>query len=470
MSITRPLAVVAAATLVAGLTSAPANAAPTYDPKPVKAGAGWLTDQLTDGLVNNEQYQLRRLRPVDRRRPRPRRRRQEADGRQGRSPRRWPRTSASTRRTSRTPTSTSTPAPPPRPPSSQRPGQGPAHLRRRDLVTQLEGRVAAAAPITGRIEDAFDPTDEFGGDFANVIGQAYAAQALALAGSAKAGAATAFLLQQQCAKGYFRQYFTTDKTRPDQSCQGAPRAERGASTDATALAVLALQDVKGAKAKAAVKKAVAWLEDTQLGDGAFTDTGKAEGSRQHQQHRPGRLGARRGRRHEARPSWPRPSVRAQQVVRQPVRAASWRSRSARSPTTLDALATAQACRHHEEGAATSGGAHRRRRCRCCAGRRGPRASSPSTAPRTRRRRASSPDPADRRGRGRARLRERRRARASSEFAPDATPITRSRSGFDDPGSPHLHDLARHPAPRRHGAGHGLTVSLASGSARPPRSW
>jgi hypothetical protein len=111
-----------------------------------------------------------------------------------------------------------------------------------------------------------------------VIGQAYAAQALSLVGSAKASSATAFLLAQQCDKGYFRQYFTTDKTRADQSCQGAPRAERGASTDATALAVLSLQDVKGAKAKAAVKRAVAWLEDTQLNNGAFTDTGKAKGA------------------------------------------------------------------------------------------------------------------------------------------------------------------------------------------------
>jgi hypothetical protein len=38
--------------------------------------------------------------------------------------------------------------------------------------------------------------------------------------------------------------------------------------------VLALQDVKGAPAKKAVKRAVAWLEDTQLGSGGFTDTGK----------------------------------------------------------------------------------------------------------------------------------------------------------------------------------------------------
>ena len=200
---------------------------------------------------------VRRRRPVHRRRPRPRRRRQEADRRQGdhqgcRQERRLlhdafaPNVYAGATAKAAV--------------LAQSQGKNPRSFGGVDLVTQLEGRVATAAPITGRIEDAYDPTDQFGGDFANVIGQAYAAQALALAGSAKAGAATAFLLQQQCAKGFFRQYFTTDKTRADQSCQGAPAAERGASTDATALAVLALQDVKGAKAKAAVKKAVAWLD------------------------------------------------------------------------------------------------------------------------------------------------------------------------------------------------------------------
>ena len=278
MSITRPLAVVAAAALVAGLTSASANAAPTYDPQPVKAGAGWLTDQLTDGLVNNEQYQFDDyglsidvalgLHAADKK-PTVVKEITKAVAKN---------VGFYTTYQSDTYLNIYAGATAKAAVLAEIQGKDPHSFGGTDLVTQLEGRVAAAAPITGRIEDAFDPTDEFGGDFANVIGQAYAAQALALAKSAKAGAASAFLLQQQCAKGFFRQYFTTDKTRPDQSCQGAPRAERGASTDATALAVLALQDVKGAKAKASVKKAVAWLKDTQLADGSFTDTGKAKGT------------------------------------------------------------------------------------------------------------------------------------------------------------------------------------------------
>ena len=149
------------------------------------------------------------------------------------------------------------------------------------------------APITGRIEDAYDPADPFGGDFANVIGQAYAAQALALAGSSKAAAATAFLLQQQCAKGFFRQYLhhRQDPARPVVPGR-ARRRSAVPSTDATALAVLALQDVKGATAKAAVKKAVAWLADRQRADGAFSEHRQVERRLQLQQHRPGRLGAR----------------------------------------------------------------------------------------------------------------------------------------------------------------------------------
>jgi hypothetical protein len=78
-----------------------------------------------------------------------------------------------------------------------------------------------------------------------------------------------FLLQQQCSDGYFRLGFTKDKTVADQSCDGAPKAQRGADTDATAVAVLALQHVKGAQAKGAVKKAVAWLVDVQGADGSF---------------------------------------------------------------------------------------------------------------------------------------------------------------------------------------------------------
>ena len=275
MRITRPLAVVAAVTAAATmLTAAPAIAAPSYDPQPVTSGAAWLSGQVTDGLVHNEQYDFDDVGlsidvalGLD------------ASGQQPTV------VKAITKAVAKNVAFYTSFAPNVYAGATAKAAvlalsqdKDPHAFGGVDLVTQLEARVATAAPIAGRIEDAYDPNDEFGGDYANVIGQTYAAQALSLTGSAKAASATAFLLQQQCDKGYFRQYFTTDKTRADQSCQGAPRAERGASTDATALAVVALQDVKGAKAKAAVTKAVAWLEDTQLGSGAFTDTGKASGT------------------------------------------------------------------------------------------------------------------------------------------------------------------------------------------------
>ena len=148
-------------------------------------------------------------------------------------------------------------------------GKNPRSFGGVNLVTQLEGRVATAAPITGRIEDAFDPADQFGGDFANVIGQAYAASALSQAKSPKAASAVSFLIQQQCAKGFFRLGFTADKSDADQTCDGAAKSERSPDTDATAIAVLALQHVKGAAAKAAFKKATAWLVDKQKADGSF---------------------------------------------------------------------------------------------------------------------------------------------------------------------------------------------------------
>ena len=75
-------------------------------------------------------------------------------------------------------------------------------------------------------------------------------------------------MQQQCPKGFFRLTFS-DKADAVQSCAGAPKADRAPDTDATAIAVLALSEVKGPKAKTAWKKGVAWLVDHQKPDGSF---------------------------------------------------------------------------------------------------------------------------------------------------------------------------------------------------------
>lgn len=131
-----------------------------------------------------------------------------------------------------------------------------------DLVQQLEGTVAS----NGRISDRSQ-----WGDYANVVGQAYAARGLALAGSSDRHRARRFLLQQQCSAGYFRVNFTQDKSAADQSCDGGDKATTSApDTDATALALLQLSAIprKGAVVKQAIRKGVNWLARTQRANGS----------------------------------------------------------------------------------------------------------------------------------------------------------------------------------------------------------
>jgi hypothetical protein len=138
-----------------------------------------------------------------------------------------------------------------------------------DLITELESRVATAAPIAGRIEDeGYTPGDQFEDDAANVLGQAYAANALSAAGStAEAASVTSFLLKQQCSSGYFRLNFTKNKAAAGQSCVEGVDAP---DTDATALAVLQLSPLTGQSAvAAAVDKAQSWLRAQQRCDGSF---------------------------------------------------------------------------------------------------------------------------------------------------------------------------------------------------------
>ena len=138
-----------------------------------------------------------------------------------------------------------------------------------NLITRLEERVSATAPIVGRLEDK----SSFG-DFANVIGQGYAVRALTEARSKRAADATAFLLAQQCAAGFFRESFTKDKTATSQACVEG-RADSAASLDATALAVVNLVE-SGSHDKtvtAAVAKAGTWLATQQKATGAFGGAG-----------------------------------------------------------------------------------------------------------------------------------------------------------------------------------------------------
>lgn len=129
-----------------------------------------------------------------------------------------------------------------------------------DLVSELE----AVTTRAGRIKD------RGGDDYANTIGQTFAARALWEAGSRERRRALAFLVQQQCSAGYFRLNFS-DPAAADQSCDGGDGGKAG-DTDVTALAVLALETLPhgNAKAQRSIRKATRWLSRRQADNGSFT--------------------------------------------------------------------------------------------------------------------------------------------------------------------------------------------------------
>lgn len=144
-------------------------------------------------------------------------------------------------------------------------GKDPRSYGGLDLVALLEDRTSDAPPTAGRIEDQ----SEFG-DFANTIGQSFAAWLLAEAGSAEAPAALSYLLQQQCEEGYFRLNFSAQES-VDQSCDAGTAEESAADTDTTALAVIHLQQlpVQDPATIAAIADATRWLKATQKDNGSF---------------------------------------------------------------------------------------------------------------------------------------------------------------------------------------------------------
>jgi hypothetical protein len=131
-----------------------------------------------------------------------------------------------------------------------------------DLVARLENRVIVNGPSAGRIHDK-----STSGDFANTIGQVFAARGLLRAASPSATPAFGFLLQQQCAQGYFRLSFNEDKAAADQGCT----AQDAPDTDVTALAVVELWSVRDTspELRASLAAAVAWLRTQQHANGSF---------------------------------------------------------------------------------------------------------------------------------------------------------------------------------------------------------
>lgn len=131
-----------------------------------------------------------------------------------------------------------------------------------DLVARLEGLTAES----GRIADQ----SEFG-DFANAIGQAFAVRGLSAVNSSEAWPAAEYLLSQQCEAGYFRLTLGAVDAEDPTCDAGDPATSSAPDTDATAFAVQALLTVKGHanEVDAALAAAATWLENTQKGNGSF---------------------------------------------------------------------------------------------------------------------------------------------------------------------------------------------------------
>lgn len=129
-----------------------------------------------------------------------------------------------------------------------------------DLIGQLE---QLTDDTTGVIAD-----DSSYGNYANAIGQSFAVEALARAGSPEADAATDALLAQQCPKGYF--LFDLGST----DCGQLP------GPDTTALAVISLREsgITSARVAGAVSLATQWLENMQQTDGSFVGDAATPGS------------------------------------------------------------------------------------------------------------------------------------------------------------------------------------------------
>src|SRR4051812_25861775 len=201
----RLCALVAASTLAfTGLSTVSSPAQAAADPRPVAQGATWLADQLSNGLIHNPNFggfddyglsidtalALAAVGGHD-----------DTVGTVGRAIRDhyYSYTSGSDFGTADLyagPTAKALVL-------AQVAGTGPLSYRA-SVTSDLKDRVSQAAPTVGRIEDFVDPTNPFGNDFANVIGQSFAARALGVAGaSSEADQTLSFLLEQQCSPGFF---------------------------------------------------------------------------------------------------------------------------------------------------------------------------------------------------------------------------------------------------------------------------
>lgn len=128
-----------------------------------------------------------------------------------------------------------------------------------NLLKRLNGVVLMKGRLEGRL------ADKSSADYANTLGQAFAVEALARAGSGKADEVRGFLLQQQCGAGWFRLGFSGKKA----SEQGCRAKKDQPDTDATVFAIDGLRSLekKNKAVRTAIREGLDWLERSQAADG-----------------------------------------------------------------------------------------------------------------------------------------------------------------------------------------------------------
>ncbi|MFC6153494.1 hypothetical protein [Nocardioides yefusunii] len=136
-----------------------------------------------------------------------------------------------------------------------------------DLVERVESTVTREGEAQGRISDS----SEYG-DYANTLGQAYAAAGLTLAGSPLADDAVDFLLDQQCEAGFFRLDFAAaDAAEQDCDAAGDLGDQAADVTAIVAVQLAAVAEKASDDVSEALDDARAWLVSQQAEDGSFAD-------------------------------------------------------------------------------------------------------------------------------------------------------------------------------------------------------
>lgn len=149
-------------------------------------------------------------------------------------------------------------------------GRNPRSFGGVNLVARLQQRVHTAADAQrGRGTDQSQY-----GDYSNTIGQSFVVRGLSGARSNLSDEAVTFLVKQQCAAGFFREGMDS----ADFTCNGGTAAQSAPSVDATGFAVQALVAARSHGTKGldrTIRRAAGWLARVQRSNGSFVGNGTA---------------------------------------------------------------------------------------------------------------------------------------------------------------------------------------------------